>query len=293
MVDAVISFAVKRLGDALIGETIFLLEVRSQVKELRDELRRMQCFLEDADAKQQQGDERVRNWVADIRNVAYDAEDLVDAYTLQTEPTRKPGVLQNFIKKTPSVKNLKLLHEIGTEIQDIQSRLKVISDSRVTYAIKDLRDNEASSSKGKQMLQQHLRNHYPHVEEDDVIGFEEHTKTLLTELVKDEERRCVVSVVGVGGLGKSTLAKKIYKHATVVSHFDCRAWISISQQLNLKDALLQIIKKCMNGDELSIIKKLDERDLVEKLYHYLQDKRYFIVMDDLWSPEDWNTLSPV
>ncbi|KAI3865084.1 hypothetical protein MKW92_050657 [Papaver armeniacum] len=175
------------------------------------------------------------------------------------------------------------------KIQAIRSRLKVISDSRVTYGIDDLRGNEVN-----QITQQQLRNHYPHVEDDDVIGLEEHTKTLLTELVKDDERRCIVSVVGVGGLGKTTLAKKIYKHDTIMSHFDCRAWSSVSQQLNLRDVLLKIIKKSMNPNdyELSKIKKLNDEDLLEKVYNYLKDKRYFVVVDDLWSFEDWNRLSP-
>ncbi|RZC89317.1 hypothetical protein C5167_029222 [Papaver somniferum] len=88
MVEAVVSFAVERLGDALIGETLFLLNVRNQVEDLRDELRRMCCFLKDADAKQQ-GDERVRNWIADIRNVAYDTEDVVDTFTLKIDVAPK------------------------------------------------------------------------------------------------------------------------------------------------------------------------------------------------------------
>ncbi|KAI3946344.1 hypothetical protein MKW98_010468, partial [Papaver atlanticum] len=291
MVEAVVSFAVERLGEALIDETLFLLNVRNQVEDLRDELRRMRCFLKDADAKQP-GDERVRNWIKDIRNVAYDTEDVVDTFTLKIDVA--PGIQNFIIRKALMVKNLKHLQRVGKEIQAIQSRLKVISDSRVTYGINELSDNEASSSKASQMAQQLLRNNYPHVEDDYVVGLEEHSETLLTELVKDDERRCVISIVGVGGIGKTTLAKKIYKHDIVMSRFDCRGWTSISQQLNLRDALLAIINKSMhpNDDELSIIKELSEGDLVEKLYNHLQDKRYFIVVDDLWSFEDWNMLSP-
>ncbi|KAI3956581.1 hypothetical protein MKW92_034310 [Papaver armeniacum] len=283
MVDAVVSFAVEKLGDALINETIFLLDVRNQVQELRDELRRMQCFLKDADAKQQQGDERVRNWVADIRNVAYDSEDVVDTFMLKIGATPESGGVLSLIKKPAlMVKNLRHLRRVGKEIQTIQAKLKAISASTVTYGIKELPDDKPSSSISP------LRNYYPHVPDEDVTGLEEHAKTLLDELLKDEERRCVVSIVGVGGLGKTTLAKKIFKHDAVMRDFDCHAWCSISQQLNMRDVLLGIIKKLMNHNQTG----LSDEDLAEKLYNYLQDKRYSIVMDDVWNPEHWNILKP-
>ncbi|KAI3854339.1 hypothetical protein MKX03_012801 [Papaver bracteatum] len=269
MVDAVVSFAVEKLGDALIQETFFLLDVRNQVQELRDELRRMQCFLKDADAKQQQGNERVRNWVADIRNVAYDAEDVVDTFMLRIGATPKSGGVRSLIKrKALMVKILVHLYRVGKEIQAIQAKLKVISASTITYGIKELPDDKPSSSIAP------LRNYYPHVQDEDVTGLDEHT--LLTELSKDEERLCVVSIVGVGGLGKTTLAKKIYKHDKVTRHFDCYAWCSISQHLNMRDVLLELINNFMNQNETG----LSDRNLVENLYDYLKDKQYFIVVDD-------------
>ncbi|KAI3942848.1 hypothetical protein MKW92_011477 [Papaver armeniacum] len=285
MVDAVVSFAVEKLGHALINETFFLLDVRNQVEELRDELRRMQCFLKDAYAKQQQGDERVRNWVADIRNVAYDAEDVVDTFMLKIGATPKSGggVLSLIKTKALMVKNLRHLRRVGKEIQAIQAKLKAISASTITYGIKELPDDKPSSSIDP------LRNYYPHVQDEDVTGLEEHTKTLLAELSKDDERCRVVSIVGVGGLGKTTLAKKIYKHDTVMRDFDCHAWCSISQQLNMRDVLLEIIKTFMNPNQTELSTSCD-RNLVEKLYDYLKDKKYFIVVDDLWSSRDWNVL---
>ncbi|KAI3957584.1 hypothetical protein MKW92_027748 [Papaver armeniacum] len=212
MVDAVVSFAVEKLGDALIQETNFLLGVRDQVQELRDELRRMQCFLKDADAKQQQGDERVRNWVADIRNVAYDAEDVVDTFMLKigATPTSGGGFPSLIKRKALMVKNLRHFRRVGKEIQAIQDKLKAISASTVTYGIKELPDDKPSSSIDP------LRNYYPHVQDEDVTGLEEHAKTLLDELLKDEERRCVVSIVGVGGLGKTT-SKMILLRVTSIA----------------------------------------------------------------------------
>lgn len=131
-------------------------------------------------------------------------------------------------------------------------------------------DSEASNSETTQnMMQLSLRNRYPHVVDDDVIGFDEHMQTLLTELIKDEERRCVVSVVGVGDLGKTTLAKKSYRHDTVKSHFYCCGWSSISQQLNVKVVLEEILKW------ISLTSSgMNEQDLMKELYNYLQEMTY-------------------
>ncbi|MCL7021770.1 hypothetical protein MKW94_004389, partial [Papaver nudicaule] len=289
MVDAVVSFAVEKLGDALINETFFLLGVRTQVDGLRDELIRMKCFLKDADAKDRQGDERVRNWIKEIRDLAYDAEDVIDTYTLEVDSTRKTGGIRNFLSRKASMtKNLGRLHKVGSEIQALQSRLKAISESTSTYGIQKLGDNETNQS----MIQHPQRNRYPHIE-DYVVGFEKHTETLLTELMIDDEDRRVVSIIGVGGLGKTTLAKKIYRHDTIKRHFDCCGWSSISQQLNVKDALTEIAKKCMtlSDDEFEKINKMNEDHLIEKVYNYLQDKLYFIVLDDVWESAHWDSLS--
>ncbi|RZC72783.1 hypothetical protein C5167_048262 [Papaver somniferum] len=96
MVDVVVSLAVERLSNALTVETNMLLGVGTQVEGLSEELRRMQCFLKDADAKVQQGSHGVRNWVAEIRNLAYDAEDVIETFIYKVDAINKARRKRNF-----------------------------------------------------------------------------------------------------------------------------------------------------------------------------------------------------
>ncbi|RVW20083.1 putative disease resistance protein [Vitis vinifera] len=206
MAESVVGFAVERLAYLLIHKASFLLEVKDQV-----ELRRMQCFLEDADAKQEE-DKKVRNWIAEIREVAYDAEDV-----------------------------------------DIQKKISDLTRSLETYGIKTVRESEASSSRYE--LQQRRRRTYPHLIEEDVVGLEENVKELVNYLVRDEKCR-VVSICGMGSLGKTTLATKVYHQTDVRSYFDSFAWAYISQQCRPQDVLQGIfIDLCSpKKDERKIIK---------------------------------------
>ncbi|KAI3910033.1 hypothetical protein MKW92_006898 [Papaver armeniacum] len=283
MVEAIVSFAVQRLGDALIQEAVSLHGVHEQVEQLGNELRRMLCFLKDADSKEQQGDELVRNWVSEIRDVAYDSEDVIDTFVLKVASRERGGIMNLLIKSACILNTRKHQYKVGKEIQSILTKLQNISDSRVKYDIKGIHDEETPSSVANQKLQQQLRRSYPHVEDEDVIGLEEHTSELIAELTKEEERRCVISIIGVGGLGKTTLAKNAYRHSVVENHFQFCAWTFVSQRCSRRDILIEILKNAsLSSHELKEIEDRNEEDLVQLLYKYLQDKRYLVVLDDIW-----------
>ena len=80
MAEPVVGYLLKKICDFLIEEALFLKDVDKELGRLRDELQRMECFFKDADVKRN-SDERVKNWVKDVRRVAYHAEDLVDVRT--------------------------------------------------------------------------------------------------------------------------------------------------------------------------------------------------------------------
>lgn len=88
-------------------------------------------------------------------------------------------------------------------------------------------------------LQRSLRRSFPDDEDSDLISLECSVEALTTQLSKKEGRLCIVSVVGMSGLGKTTLARKVYN--SVKQHFDCCAWVFISQQYVPRDVLTEIL----------------------------------------------------
>ncbi|KAK2973103.1 hypothetical protein RJ640_009755 [Escallonia rubra] len=96
---------------------------------------------------------------------------------------------------------------------------------------------------------------------------------------------------GHGGSGKTTLAKRVYNHTAVKRHFECRAWAFVSQQFSERDILFGMLAKITTErDRLPEFERKKEEDPVEILYEFLKDKRYLVVLDDIWRVEAWDIL---
>ncbi|KAK2994947.1 hypothetical protein RJ640_019336 [Escallonia rubra] len=283
MAEAVVTVAVDKMANLLINETVFLLGVKGEVRRLQAELKRMQCFLKDADQRQDQ-DERVRNWIAEIRDVAFDAEDVIDTFILKVAGKgghrRISMVVPGFIYRGYHQRR------IGVDIKAIRTKLGDIYQSMQAYDIK-FSDGGEGTRESKKML----RKSRPVVEEDDVFGLEGSISETISQLKMEEKMLRVVSIVGMGGSGKTTLAKQVYNRAAVKRHFDCCAWAFVSQEISTWDILFGILAKITTErDRLAEFERKKEGDLVEILYEFLKDKRYLVVLDDIWRVEDWDIL---
>ncbi|PON70695.1 NB-ARC domain, LRR domain containing protein [Trema orientale] len=236
----------------------------------------MLFFLRDAGSKQEQ-DERVRNWVAEVRDVALDVEDVVESFIVQVSSS--PLLVKGFC-----------LQKLRTRIKFLQTRIDDILRSTQRYRI-EFASGEGTSYVAE--LRRSLRRSYPSDEDEDddvVIGLVDSFKALKDELMKQEDRLCVVSVVGMGGLGKTTLAKRVYNHSDVRQHFDCRAWVFISQQFVPRDVLYEILTQVGRENEREISGNLKDHHLIVRVRACLKGKRYLVVLDDVWRTEAWNSI---
>ncbi|KAI3464145.1 hypothetical protein Pfo_020808 [Paulownia fortunei] len=121
-----------------------------------------------------------------------------------------------------------------------------------------------------------------------VVGLSHEYGVITTALAVPYMHFYTVSLIGMPGIGKSTLAREIYEHPHVSLCFQCRAWVTVGPKYQLKQILLDILAQ-VNPNIDKISKEGDKR-LAKYLTESLRGRRYLIVLDDIWSSQVWKDL---
>ncbi|XP_070039037.1 putative late blight resistance protein homolog R1B-16 [Nicotiana tomentosiformis] len=226
----------------------------------------LQEFLDSSDAEQ------MEILQAKVKHIANEAEDEVESQMKVVMDEQYDGLHQ---KET-----LESLFEI------LQRAINV--DSLKEEVFKHSQNNNLQAGNSSLGDSSSPRLHASTLE-NDMVGYNTEQANMLSQLTRDSPELEVNAVTGMGGIGKSTFAKKIFAHPPVLSFFDICGWITVSEDYSYRKMLLGLLKDVNIGKEEDLDKKNDS-DLAVCLKQSLMGRRYLIVVDDIWSKNAWDEI---
>uniref|UniRef100_A0A0A9GVW5 Rx N-terminal domain-containing protein n=1 Tax=Arundo donax TaxID=35708 RepID=A0A0A9GVW5_ARUDO len=253
--------------------------VKAQIESLKRELESMQIALRTvAQVPHDKLHPQVKLWARDVREASYDMEDVLDTFLVRVDgghqsadaDKAKVKHLLERMGKMFSLSKIKARHEIASAIVGIKKQVEEIAKRRDRYRVDDLVANPAAAAS----IDPRLSSLYTKASE--LVAIDEPRDELIKMLDASEKEMKIVSVVGSGGLGKTTLAKAVYDKITANMNISCKAFVPVGQNPDLKkvfrDILLALDKeRYMNKTNFMI---LDERQLMDEIQEFLKEKRY-------------------
>ncbi|XP_027157335.1 disease resistance protein RPM1-like [Coffea eugenioides] len=294
MAATVVSFVSNHLATLLREEGSLLGGLRKEVQLIKDELGHMKAFLKVAEAKEDD-DPRLQEWINQVREAAYDIEDVLDEFVLRFAGYRHHGFCGSLQRILKAIKSLRARHQVASEIQSIKSRIKNISEGRQRYQVEFGIDHRVTGSSTMNDSWRYSRDDAFLVEEAKLVGIDQPKQHLISKLLEGHDHQLkVISVVGMAGLGKTTLVKKVHEDPDVRKNFPVRAWVTVSQTCDfpklLRDLIWQLHKE-LNKSVPQFIESISIIELKKFVKDFLQQAgRYAIVFDDVWDVEFWNEI---
>ena len=295
MAESAVSLVVDKLLPLLTQEVKLLKGVHDELVGVKDELEVIRAFLKDADSKAEKEGigEGVKVLVNQIREEAHHIEDVIDDYMLHVarHPDNRHGLLRHIASL---IKTFSSRHEIASEIKDIKSSLLDIKNrSQTFHFISSNQGASSSNSNAGRGLMDLPRLSSLFIEEAELVGIESPRDELISYLLSGVSQRTAIAVVGMGGVGKTTMAKKVYDNHRVKEHFQYHAWITVSQSYDKRELLRSILKRFYEVKNRSFpdrIVTMEEEELIKEIREYLGQERYLVVFDDVWEIGFWGNM---
>ncbi|XP_071719761.1 putative disease resistance RPP13-like protein 1 [Rutidosis leptorrhynchoides] len=292
MAEVVVTAAVTVLIEKLLSVDLKKLTrsdgIESQLQNLKTNWDLIEAVLADANEKHIT-QEAVKKWLQELRHLAYDIEDVLDDMATETirrklkDETRGSTSTGKVLKKMTNITPRRLIyaHKMRSKLDKINVKLDDIVMKKNFLGLDMNVKAETRSSYTTTSL----------VNVSKVVGREEDKNALLEKLLRDESHNqdmSVVSIVGMGGMGKTTLAQVLYNNETVKDHFELRAWVCVSDESDVV-TISKEIYQAVTGEKKTFA---NLNLLHEALKEKLSKKRFLIVLDDVWSedPKVWETL---
>ncbi|KAL7617008.1 hypothetical protein Lser_V15G03291 [Lactuca serriola] len=295
MAEIVVSAVITVLCEKLLSGDLMKLAqsegIDSKLKKWKKTLPIIQAVLTDAGHKQIK-ERAVQLWLNDLQDLAYDIDDVLDDLATEVglrklnqefrENTNTNKVLKFFANCYTNFGPPKIMYgrEMSSKLDEITTRLLDLVDVKIGLGLNVNSNLERLNE--KRLEQTSL------VDESKIIGREGDKEVLMGKLLEDNENVKIVSIVGMGGIGKTTLAKVLYNDEKVIEHFELMAWVCVSEEFNVFN-ICKAIFDGVSGENKSFSTL---NDLHVALKKEINKKRFLVVLDDVWNEDHskWELL---
>uniref|UniRef100_A0A7N2LV59 Uncharacterized protein n=1 Tax=Quercus lobata TaxID=97700 RepID=A0A7N2LV59_QUELO len=306
--DALLTDLFKQLASTifqLAKEEIKLLGgVDDEVQKLQDKLGFIKAIMDDAEERHAVKQRTEKLWLGKLQDKYYEMDDVLDTWSTArikakiekeegkpeieeeggkpadiTTPAVVKKKVSSFFPSPSCCFNLPLRHDLGHKIKTLNEKLDGIFNDREKYGINFNRQPE--------VVERPITTSF--VDESNIIGRDNYREELLSNLLgvgsPKERKPRVISLVGMGGLGKTTLAQIAYNHSEVKAHFDQRMWVCVSDPFDQCKVAKAIIQELVPTHESLNNTTSTLQALLRIVCDLIRDKKYFLVFDDVWAKD--------
>ncbi|KAK3442714.1 hypothetical protein EUGRSUZ_B02975 [Eucalyptus grandis] len=260
--------------------------VKRELQVLESTVTMLHSVLDDAEEQQHQSSQ-IKDWVEKLKEAFYDLQDVLEEFNIEVMRRELRGD-NHMIKEVrtffSSSNQLAIELKMSRKIREVRERLKAIEAEKNFLLDKGPMNSQAQRGRRKR------EETHSFIREEYIIGRGNDKKNVMKFLLDMDVKEdvSILPIVGIGGLGKTALAKFVYNDEMISKHFDLKMWVCVSNDFDMikivKDIIVCVEKKEPNYNVMDRL-QIELRKIID-------GRRYLLVLDDLWDAnlETWHNL---